>query len=161
MSEFDRLFHDLDAAARDFRAAASDLDAVLERFEAKLTALRIETDVWLTDSPLDAHELSVSASSVATRVERQLGYAPDPRPSVAGRCLCVRKAEVGERPLSERVEVLRVIEIARLRDAKSELRQAALAKLPLLLERMTEQLRSSTEVIRGLEGSPGADPRAL
>ena len=156
MSEFDRLFQNLDDAARDFRAAAQDIDTILERFEARLTALRIEADVWLTDSPLDAHELSVSASNVATRIERQLGYAPDPRPSARGRCLCIRRAEVGERALSDRVEILRVIEIERLRGASAELRQAAIAKLPLLLERMTEQLRASTEVIRGLEGGGGS-----
>ncbi len=147
MADLDRLFSDLGQATRELKDVSADLDGVIGGLEQKLASFGIDFELWLMQTPLDTHDMSVSASNVSTRIERQLGYAPDPRPAGRGSILCIRRAEVGENALSDGTEVLRVLEVIPLTEADSTLRIAALRQVPALIEALTEHARSSTEVI--------------
>ena len=149
--EFSELLNQLAASAEELKQEAESIDTVIDGVEARLRSLNLGIELWIEDQPLQANELSVSASNVAPLVEVQLGFG---QLAALGRedwCLQLREAEYTPQPNAADgagVGLSRILRQEKLSKCPREDRVAALGILPRLIQQLTSETEERSRLIR-------------
>ena len=145
------LLDQLQGTAETLEQESRSIPEILEGVQQRLRTLHLGLDAWVTGQPLSIQHLSVSASTVAPRIEVQLGFAL-PAPGKGGeRALVIREAAYvpdPELPADGACKLARVLKVKLLSQAPREEQMAALSRLPDLIGQLNAELQSRTDAIR-------------
>lgn len=149
--EIGRLLDRLSESAEVLHGEAQSIDMILEGIEERVRGLGLALEVWL-ERPLRSRDLSVSASSVAPRVDTQLGFAPAGRGREEKWQLQVREAEFTPHTDAEGEDAWELTRILSQKTADRctrEERTEILEWIPALLEQLDAATRRRIDTIRG------------
>lgn len=145
--DLDPLFGELDRSAASLREEVGAIDTVISRANERLAGAGVRAEVWVEERPITRRELSVSASSVAPRIDVQLGFAPALKKGTGAVSegtpftLMIREVETVPEPTAGDGDVyraVRVLEQKSVEEAPIELQLQALERLPDLVRLLTD-----------------------